>query len=74
MPNDVLSAALQRLTAGRDLAEHEARDALLEIMGGRAAGAQAILVGEALIGTPRGHLAAAIAALRGDDPTDGGER
>ena len=28
MPNDVLSAALQRLTAGRDLAEDEARDVL----------------------------------------------
>jgi len=26
VPNDVLSAALQRLTAGRDLAEDEARD------------------------------------------------
>jgi indole-3-glycerol phosphate synthase len=34
----------------------------------RAAGAQAILVGEALIGTPRGHLPAALAALRGGDP------
>ena len=40
MPNDVLSAALQRLTAGRDLAEDEARDVLLEIMGGRAGAAQ----------------------------------
>ena len=40
----------------------------------RAAGAQAILVGEALIGTPHGHLAAAIAALRGDEPPDGGGR
>jgi len=36
----------------------------------RSAGAQAILVGEALIATPRGHLAAAIAALRGDGPAD----
>lgn len=40
----------------------------------RAAGAQAILVGEALVGTPHGHLAAAIAALRGDDPPGGGGR
>ena len=40
----------------------------------RAAGAQAILVGEALIGTPRGRLAAAIAALRGGDPADGDGR
>jgi indole-3-glycerol phosphate synthase len=40
----------------------------------RAAGAQAILVGEALIGTPHVHLAAAIAALRGDGPPDGGGR
>ncbi len=40
----------------------------------RAAGAQAVLVGEALVGTPHGHLAAAIAALRGVDPVDGGER
>ena len=40
MPNDVLSAALQRLTAGRDLAEDEARDVLLEIMGGRTGEAQ----------------------------------
>ena len=40
MPNDVLSAALQRLAAGRDLEENEARDVLLEIMGGRAGEAQ----------------------------------
>jgi len=40
----------------------------------RAAGAQAILVGEALIATPHAHLAAAIAALRGDGPADGGGR
>jgi len=40
VPNDVLSAALQRLAAGRDLAEDEARDVLLEIMGGRAGDAQ----------------------------------
>ena len=40
MPNDVLSAALQRLTVGEDLAEDEARDVLLEIMGGRAGEAQ----------------------------------
>ena len=31
----------------------------------RAAGAQAVLVGEALVGTPHEHLAATIAALRG---------
>ena len=37
----------------------------------RAAGAQAILVGEALIGTPHDHLAAAIAALRGGAPVGG---
>ena len=36
----------------------------------RTAGAQAILVGEALIATPHAHLAAAIAALRGDGPPD----
>ena len=40
MPNDVLSAALQRLAAGRDLTEDEARDVLLEIMGGRTGEAQ----------------------------------
>ena len=40
----------------------------------RAAGAQAILVGETLVGTPHGHLAATIAALRGVDPLDGGGR
>jgi len=40
----------------------------------RAAGAQAILVGEALVATPHAHLAAAIAALRGDKPPDGGGR
>ena len=40
----------------------------------RAAGAQAILVGEALLATPHAHLAAAIAALRGDGPADGGGR
>jgi indole-3-glycerol phosphate synthase len=39
-----------------------------------AAGAQAILVGEALIGTPHDHLAAAIAALRGGGPPGDGER
>ena len=36
----------------------------------RTAGAQAILVGEALIATPHAHLAAAIAALRGNGPPD----
>jgi anthranilate phosphoribosyltransferase len=40
VPNDVLSAALQRLALGRDLEENEARDVLLEIMGGRAGEAQ----------------------------------
>ena len=40
MPNDVLSAALQRLAAGRDLGQDEARDVLLEIMGGRTGEAQ----------------------------------
>jgi indole-3-glycerol phosphate synthase len=40
----------------------------------RAAGAQAILVGETLVGTPHDHLAATIASLRGDAPADGGER
>jgi len=40
----------------------------------RAAGAQAILVGEALVGTPHAHLAAAIASLRGDDRPRGDER
>ena len=40
----------------------------------RAAGAQAILVGEALVGTPHGHLAAAIAALRDGRPTSEGGR
>ena len=40
----------------------------------RAAGAQAILVGEALVGTPHDHLAATIAALRGVDPVDEASR
>ena len=40
MPNDVLSAALAQLTAGRDLTEKEARGVLLEIMGGRTGEAQ----------------------------------
>ena len=40
MPNDVLSAALAELTAGRDLTQEDARAVLLEIMGGRAAEAQ----------------------------------
>ena len=40
MPNDVISEALQRLSAGRDLEETEARAVLLEIMGGRAGEAQ----------------------------------
>jgi anthranilate phosphoribosyltransferase len=40
MPNDVLSAALAELTAGRDLTEEGARAVLLEIMGGRAGEAQ----------------------------------
>jgi anthranilate phosphoribosyltransferase len=40
MPNDVLSAALRELAAGRDLTEAGARGVLLEIMGGRAGEAQ----------------------------------
>jgi len=40
VPNDVISEALQRLSAGRDLEEAEARAVLLEIMGGRAGEAQ----------------------------------
>ena len=40
MPNDVLSAALAELTAGRDLTQEDAREVLLEIMGGRAGDAQ----------------------------------
>ncbi len=40
MPNDIISAALKTLTAGRDLSEDEARGVLLEIMGGRAGEAQ----------------------------------
>ena len=40
MPNDAISEALQRLSAGRDLEESEARAVLLEIMGGRAGEAQ----------------------------------
>jgi anthranilate phosphoribosyltransferase len=40
MPNDVLSAALRELSAGRDLSEEDARGVLLEIMGGRAGEAQ----------------------------------
>ena len=40
MPNDVLSAALADLTAGRDLTEEDARGVLLEIMGGRTGEAQ----------------------------------
>jgi anthranilate phosphoribosyltransferase len=40
LPNDVLSAALAELTAGRDLTQKSARAVLLEIMGGRATEAQ----------------------------------
>ena len=40
MPNDTLSAALKKLTTGRDLTEGEARAVLLEIMGGRVGEAQ----------------------------------
>jgi anthranilate phosphoribosyltransferase len=40
MPNDVLSAALEELTGGRDLTEEDARGVLLEIMGGRTGEAQ----------------------------------
>lgn len=40
MPNDVLSAALAELTAGRDLTEADAYGVLLEIMGGRTGEAQ----------------------------------
>jgi anthranilate phosphoribosyltransferase len=40
VPNDVISEALQRLSAGRDLEESEARVVLLEIMGSRAGEAQ----------------------------------
>jgi anthranilate phosphoribosyltransferase len=40
MPNDVLSAALRELSAGRDLSEEDARGVLLEIMGGRTGEAQ----------------------------------
>ena len=40
MPNDVLSAALAELTAGRDLPEEAARGVLPEIMGGRTGEAQ----------------------------------
>ncbi len=40
MPNDVLSAALGELTAGRDLTQEDARAVLLEIMGGRTGDAQ----------------------------------
>jgi anthranilate phosphoribosyltransferase len=36
MPNDILSAALKHLAAGRDLTQEDARAVLLEIMGGRA--------------------------------------
>jgi anthranilate phosphoribosyltransferase len=40
VPNDVLSAALEELAAGRDLSEQDARAVLLEIMGGRTGDAQ----------------------------------
>jgi anthranilate phosphoribosyltransferase len=40
VPNDVLSAALAELTAGRDLSQEDARGVLLEIMGGRTGDAQ----------------------------------
>jgi len=40
MPNEILSAALAALAGGRDLEEDEARDVLLEIMGGRVGDAQ----------------------------------
>jgi anthranilate phosphoribosyltransferase len=48
MPNDVLSAALGELAAGRDLSEADARVVLLEIMGGRAGEAQTAAVLTAL--------------------------
>jgi anthranilate synthase/phosphoribosyltransferase len=40
MPNDILSAALKKLAGGGDLSESEAREVLLEIMGGRVSEAQ----------------------------------
>jgi anthranilate phosphoribosyltransferase len=40
MPNDLISDALTRIATGRDLTADEARDAVLEIMGGRAGEAQ----------------------------------
>lgn len=40
MPNDIISAALKTLAAGRNLSADEARSVLLEIMGGRAGEAQ----------------------------------
>jgi anthranilate phosphoribosyltransferase len=40
VPNDVVSEALQKLSAGRDLSEQQAREVLLEIMGGRVGEAQ----------------------------------
>jgi anthranilate phosphoribosyltransferase len=40
MPNDVISAALKTLAAGRDLSEEDARGVLHEIMGGRAGDTQ----------------------------------
>ncbi|MGD0997887.1 MAG: gamma-glutamyl-gamma-aminobutyrate hydrolase family protein, partial [Thermoleophilia bacterium] len=40
MPNDILSAALKRLVGGGDLSENEAREVLLEIMGGGVGDAQ----------------------------------
>ncbi len=40
MPNDVLSAALAQLAAGRDLTQEHTRGVLLEIMGGRTGEAQ----------------------------------
>ena len=40
MPNDVVTAALRALAAGRDLTAGETRSVLLEIMGGRVADVQ----------------------------------
>ena len=61
MPNDVLSDALKALGGGRDLSEDEARDVLLEIMGGRAGEAQTAAFLSAL--RVKGETAAEIVGL-----------
>jgi anthranilate phosphoribosyltransferase len=48
MPNDVTTAALSRLVAGKDLSQDQARDVLVEIMSGRVGDVQTAAVLAAL--------------------------